>query len=305
MDEEKVYYPETITETPFPLQEGDAVPALSPVVSGSGDARTTAPPTVKTKQFPQHLIAHETISQAINTKSRRILKDFELVDSGALRVGKFQSGVSGEMAITPAGLTALNKAGIRTLAIDAETGDVVIIGEFQGGSININNQFEVDSEGNAIARSLALVESDFTNAAGTGTNDISATSYTDISNTSRTLVIARPTIVLYFADVHAQIIQSPSAAGDWAASGIVRWQRVKQDNGVTTQIGSCIFQGERVGTIERGARLRTTAPLHYMEVLQAGTYTINCVAKLESTSNNGILRVNDIISTIMTLGTWI
>jgi len=299
-DEEKVYYPEVIQTNPFPGGEGEFSENYIVTTKDVNGEKIVTQQKYKPKGFPKRLIAHETIGQALNTKSRKILSDFELIDQGALRVGRHQPGVSGELSLTPAGIMALNQAGITTFAIDGETGDVTFLGEMQGGSININNQFEVDNEGNVIARSIALVETEFTSSTGV-TQTIDTTSYEELTGSSRTLTLTNPTIVFYIADIQYAIEQDPAAVGDYSARGIVRFRRAKT-GGSTVEVGSMIGEGERVGSDKNGLTKRSTNSAHWLEILQPGEYTISLVSKLEATTNAGVMRIFDANFTLLTLG---
>lgn len=300
-DDEKVYYPEVIEPNPFPGGEEVGGGNYTVTTKNINGEQVVTQQRYKPRSFPKHLLAHETIGQALNTRSRKILSEFELIEQGAFRVGKHQPGVSGEIAITPEGITALNAAGIRTFAIDAETGSPVFAGEIFGGSININNQFEVDEEGNVIARSIALVESQF--SSDTGTNiEIDSTSYEDIPDTTLTLSVVRPTIVVYLFGATVTVQQNPGAAGQWSARGIVRIRRTR---GVTSnEVGSLIAEGERSsGGDIFGLTKRTTLGTHYIEILQPGDYTFKLVSKLEDKLNNGVFQIFDATLTVLTFGT--
>ncbi len=72
-------------------------------------------------------MAVETIGSALNTKSKRILAEFQFADSGAIKVGKFAPGVSGDLRISPNGIVARNESGIITFSIDGTTGNAADI----------------------------------------------------------------------------------------------------------------------------------------------------------------------------------
>ena len=130
MPEEKIYYPETIEDTPFPGTESEG--GSSSQRSGEG---VTLPQATRDSSFPDKRVAVEVIGAALNTTSRKILAEFEFTESGALQIGKYDNGVSGDLRISPNGITARNSSGITTFAIDAETGDAVFKGEIQSGSV--------------------------------------------------------------------------------------------------------------------------------------------------------------------------
>jgi hypothetical protein len=127
--EEKVYTPEVITDTPFP---GGTEVNVSSAANSTG---TFTPATTKTNSFPVKKIAVELLSTVLNTRSKKILGEFELVQSGGFKIGDYQQGLSGELKITPNGLTAKNIAGLTTFAIDGDTGNAVFAGELRSGSV--------------------------------------------------------------------------------------------------------------------------------------------------------------------------
>jgi hypothetical protein len=127
--DDKVYTPEIVQENPFP---GEVVQSsATSVQSGS----TITPTTTKEKVFPKKRTAVELLSTALNTRSKKILQEFELVQSGGIQVGNFQEGLSGDLRITPNGLTARDIAGITTFAIDGTDGSAVFKGTVQAGSL--------------------------------------------------------------------------------------------------------------------------------------------------------------------------
>jgi hypothetical protein len=86
-------------------------------------------------RFPDLYIAREVISKALDTSSQRILGSFNFGETGALQVGKYELGVSGDLRISPNGLSARNSAGDTTFAIDGTTGDATFLGTVAAGSI--------------------------------------------------------------------------------------------------------------------------------------------------------------------------
>lgn len=144
----KVYTPEEIADTPFP-QEEETDLGTSQETSGG----VYSPTTIKDKKFPTKRIAHELIASVLNTRSRKILAEFEFTEMGAIQIGKYQNGVSGDLRISPNGITARDLAGITTFAIDGETGDAVFKGTIQAGSLIAA---EIDG-GNIVANTITRV----------------------------------------------------------------------------------------------------------------------------------------------------
>ena len=130
MPDEKVYYPQEVKDTAFPQEE-----FITIGVSQSKSGGTYSPQTTKDQRFPAKVIAYETIGSALNTKSRKIMGEFEFTEQGAIKVGKYVNGVSGEVAMTPNGITAKDSAGLTTFAIDGTTGNAVFKGTLHKSDI--------------------------------------------------------------------------------------------------------------------------------------------------------------------------
>lgn len=149
----KIYTPTVLEDAPFPQEtiESDVISVVS------GDIQR--PATIKEQSFPVKRISVETIGSSLNTKSRKILQEYSFTQSGAIVVGTYEAGISGDVKISPNGIVARDSAGLTTFALDGTTGDatfrgrvlagsIISEGEIQGGEININNNFTVDGEGN-------------------------------------------------------------------------------------------------------------------------------------------------------------
>lgn len=131
MDDNKVYEPEVVSESPYPNE------IISPIgLNESGATSGTVTPQVsRERNLPKKRIAYEVLSTAINTRSRKVLEQFQLQQSGGFKIGNYQDGTSGEVSITPNGLVAKNSSGIETMVLDGETGDAIFAGELRTGSL--------------------------------------------------------------------------------------------------------------------------------------------------------------------------
>lgn len=130
MEDVKVYTPETIQDNPFPVD--------NQVVSDGSQSTTGgvySSEKIGDSEFPTKRIAVEVISSKLNTQSKKILAEFSFTESGAIRVGKYEDGESGDIRISPDGIVARNKAGDTTFALDGETGDATFAGAIQAGSV--------------------------------------------------------------------------------------------------------------------------------------------------------------------------
>ena len=131
MAEDQVFHAEIIEENPFPT-EGGVVAFDTSQQRSDGEYSAE---TIKPQPLPTRKVAYEVIGSALNTKSRKILAEFEFTQSGAIQIGKYENGVSGDLRLTPAGITARNSSGTTTLAVDVDTGSAVFMGEIQAGAI--------------------------------------------------------------------------------------------------------------------------------------------------------------------------
>jgi hypothetical protein len=129
MTEDKVYTPTEIKDVAFPILDLSTQSSSNP----SGGVLT---PTVTTDTpLPIKKIASEVIGQALNTSARKILGEFEFTPSGAIRIGQYLSGSTGEVNISPAGIVAKNVNGDVTFSLDGTTGDATFKGTLTSGSI--------------------------------------------------------------------------------------------------------------------------------------------------------------------------
>lgn len=146
MAEEKVFYPETIEENPFPG-------GTEPIVLGQSLPKDTYAPTVsKDSKIRTKRTAVELLGTSLNTRSRKVLQEFELQQSGGFQIGNFQEGLSGDLRITPNGITARDIAGLTTFAIDGTNGDATFKGTLQAGTLigGDNNVLITDNNGGGL-----------------------------------------------------------------------------------------------------------------------------------------------------------
>lgn len=184
MPDEKVYQQEIVSDAPFPGE-----PIVLDTQSESPAGGNYAPTTTKEKPFKQKKIATELISQALNTHSRKILQEFELVQSGGIKVGDFKEGISGDLRITPSGLTARDKAGITTFAIDGTDGSAVFKGIIQAADFIVADENGLISLNNFRLDSVEDVSVFTTNQNGVYVDITNMTLTFDLTRTSRVLMM--------------------------------------------------------------------------------------------------------------------
>lgn len=189
MADEKIYYPQTIIDSPLPGQEVEV-----PTSSQAGANEVYVPKTTPDRAFPVKRVAAELIGAALNTKSRKILGEFEFTKQGAIQIGKQEDGVSGDVRISPSGITARDSAGNTTFALDGDTGDAVFKGTVQAAD------FVIADENGLVSASVFQSDSYRANdtVTLTGTN-----AFTDVAGSSLAFTLVRPAKILitFFANV--------------------------------------------------------------------------------------------------------
>lgn len=132
---DKTYYPEVIDTYALP----ETVVEEDKSTTNYVGKVIQSPSTEVNKLFPPKNIARETIGSALNTKTKKILGDFSFAQAGAISIGVYENGVSGDIRITPNGLVARDINGVETIAIDGTTGDAVFRGTIQAGAVVAGN----------------------------------------------------------------------------------------------------------------------------------------------------------------------
>lgn len=140
---DQIYKIEVIAELPFP---GEIQDTQGQAGKSSGD-ETYTPDSIPALNFPTQTIARDVISDNFNSQSKRILGEFTFNESGAIAVGKYVSGVSGDVRISPNGIVARNSSGVTTFSLDATTGDATFLGTIAANSL-IAGRTNIGSGGN-------------------------------------------------------------------------------------------------------------------------------------------------------------
>jgi hypothetical protein len=129
---DKVYEPAVIQETPLPNEMSTTQTTANSSDSSSGDV--SQPTTITDIAIPRKQVAQETIGETINTKSKKILAAYSFTEQGSIQIGQFVPGVSGDVRVTPNGITARDSAGNTTINMDGDTGDSEFAGKIRGGA---------------------------------------------------------------------------------------------------------------------------------------------------------------------------
>lgn len=131
--------PQTIPDVPIPIldtstpnQNTSSAASSTPTTSSSNGVSQQ---TIQDAAVPSPPIAIDVIGTSLDTQQRKILGAFTFGQVGALKVGTYSFGVSGEVDISPNGITATNVNGITTFSIDGTTGDATFLGTLQAGTL--------------------------------------------------------------------------------------------------------------------------------------------------------------------------
>lgn len=140
--------PQEIPDQSIPLIDGSTVATTgnttTPVLSDSG-AQT--PTTNLDQKFPPLIIAHETISQSLNTETKRILSDYTFESLGAFSVYSKAHPLA-HISISGDGIAAVDANGNPTFTLDGETGDATFRGTVEAGGFTIADTNGIRSLGN-------------------------------------------------------------------------------------------------------------------------------------------------------------
>ena len=130
---DNIYFPETIENQPLP-ETGEQEYRAS---SGTPSNKSISSPDSFSvgAAFPTDIHVGEFISQSFDTQSKKILGNYTFGASGALAIGNFESGVTGDIKLSPTGILGRNAAGDTTFSIDATTGDATFKGTVAAGSV--------------------------------------------------------------------------------------------------------------------------------------------------------------------------
>lgn len=284
MSEEKTFTPTVIQDIPLPGTE----PVANSVSAGySNTTKAGAPSNISNAPFKQKAVSQETIASSLNTKSKKIQGEYTFTQQGAIKVGEYQNGVSGEMKLSPAGITAKNKSGNTTFAIDGETGDAVFQGEVRAGDVSV-----VDENGLV---SLSAFDSD--SAVDNSTEDILTSSISGNNNMNNMIVTlpdyGRPVnILILFSMRHTLITATPSGT----LEGVNFF--------LTIDGASLPGSGTNIETRwnEDNSTITDNSTIHTMQQVGSGEHIIRVMYSRSGSSFIGTLRLTSRTLSVLVLG---
>jgi hypothetical protein len=129
MADDKVYTPIVTKDAPFPqeIAQTDLISTTTKDVQ--------KPDSIADNPFPLPKYAKEVLSNSLNTKSKKIMQEYQFTRTGSIKVGKYEAGVSGEVAISPDGITGKNKDGEDTFVIDGTEGNAYFQGTIEASTL--------------------------------------------------------------------------------------------------------------------------------------------------------------------------
>ena len=183
--------PQTIVDQPIPLLDGSQTDPSGTNSTGDTNSVVLVPTTQVDQKFPQAIIATETISQSLDTETKRIKGAYSFESLGAIKIGEFSQGVSGEVAISPDGITAKNVNGDTTFSLDGTTGDATFAGTVKAGNVEV-----IDDSG-----LISLNNFSIGNTHGVPGLNTTSSSFQDVPTSHISLDLVRITHVLVFMTV--------------------------------------------------------------------------------------------------------
>lgn len=278
MAEEKVYTQEVITDNPFPNGEATS----SSDQTGTTSAVYTAQ-KIKDQPIIKKIIAQETIGKALNTKSKKILGDFQFTEQGAISIGKYTHGVSGDVKISPNGIVAKNSSGNTTFALDGDTGNATFSGTIQAGG-----DVTVIDEGGLVSLSNFATSNSVYNNLNQGITT-SETNWTDITGASFSISLNRSSIVMILVKVTLWVTMDTATTVD-ALVGI----------NIDGTVPGGDLRTHRIWFRNPGT---VTGSMHRVEILSPGEHTIKLQGTVNRDSGSPSMNIYNYYFSHIVLGT--
>jgi hypothetical protein len=137
LDNLKLFFPNTISDQPINPGAVDS----ENTQKSNGDFNISVPGNISSTPIGVPVVARELISNSLNTQTQQILGGFFFGRSGSIAIGNYQSGISGDIRISPNGIVGRNSSGVTTFSIDGTTGNATFLGTVAAGAViaaNIN-----------------------------------------------------------------------------------------------------------------------------------------------------------------------
>jgi hypothetical protein len=124
---------------------------------------------------------------AISTATATIITPFTFGVSGALQIGEYVNGVSGDIRISPSGILGRDSSGATTFSINGTTGIAVLNGLVVGTNVGLGTAQDSAGVTTIIGDTVTTT---FVNALNITANSVSASGITSGTLTSKTITLA-------------------------------------------------------------------------------------------------------------------
>lgn len=155
MPKEKVFYPEEYPPIPLPEVGGEGGVGKTGNISPGG---VLSPPQIPDQPMQIPNVSYELINATLNTQTQQILGTYTFGQMGAIRIGNYVSGTSGDINISPDGIVGRNSAGTITFSISGTTGSSTFLGEVLAGSVISTSIAANQITGQIVNAQIATIE---------------------------------------------------------------------------------------------------------------------------------------------------
>lgn len=155
MPKEKILYPEEYPPIPLPEVGGEGGVGKTGNMSPGG---VLSPPQIPDQPMQIPNVSYELINATLNTQTQQILGTYTFGQLGAIRIGNYVSGTSGDINISPDGIVGRNSAGTTTFSISGTTGSATFLGEVLAGSVISTSISANQITGQIVNAQIATIE---------------------------------------------------------------------------------------------------------------------------------------------------
>jgi len=173
---------------------------------GTVSGRSTL--TIATSINASGQLVTDIVNGKLDTSAKTILDAFTFGVSGALQIGTYVNGVSGDTRISPNGILARNASGVNTFAIDGTTGALTLLGSITSTSGSIGGW------------SIGATTLSATSGGNTTTLSSGATAFSAGPTASPTTTITQAGVLSATgASITGTITATAGTIGNWTISG--------------------------------------------------------------------------------------
>ena len=122
---------------PFRVSKSGVVTANGAVLDSSSTVGGRSGTAIAAAMNTSGVLTNDLTNSNFNTQTRQILAGFSFGASGAIQIGTYSNGTSGDIRISPNGITGRNSSNVTTFSIDGTTGAATFGGELSAPSGSI------------------------------------------------------------------------------------------------------------------------------------------------------------------------